>query len=482
MKKIYISAFVFLIFISGLCCAEFYRTNSENYSLGGFDPIPVREEGVRIIAEDMGRLPFGHFNANNSSFMVRPEGNQNAGDKGAFVYAYEAEEPGNYIIDISLSNVGTDVKGGDGGQTECYAQKKGDSMLDNLLFSFPVPISGDSRKVGDKKEIYLEKGDKIYIVFKANYDGFGDQFEGKLSIINRDAKPVFEKESQIVPLNDFRFYRTHSSDPRINRFAEMDQRAEGETFFAGDGYVPPILTFGNKKYEWTVRPEGDQLVSDRKGSVIGVWDCPEDGNFEISTKITNIGLDVFGGDGGSFRLYKTSPDSEYMSAVVYSFPIPISVQGEKPCESAQKIIKMKKGEKLLFQFIAGIDAYADQFLTEISINKTDKEGEVINDLGLDNYLAQMPETKKVSPIKIRKGIWLGMGLLDGEYRDRSADLWKKYLGDITVSPVCDNPRDLKYKDTDYMDYYNSRNIAVIPQTWGPFYQPYLIFNNGLEYL
>ncbi len=253
-------------------------------------------------------------------------------------------------------------------------------------------------------------------------------------------------DSEIEPLNDFLFYKSMTQSPKISDFTPLSQRAEGETYFAGEGYSLPIVTFDKTKYNFIVRPEGDQLLEDKKGSILAVWTCPDNGNYDLSVEIENIGVDIKGGDGGYFALYKATEKSEYLTALVFAFGIYLSEYDRVIKSGDKKVVKLKKGDKLIYKWSANIDAYGDNFKTLIKIEKTDEEGVEIEDKGLEISLATLPPVKKVSPLKIQDGMWMGCGLLDGSFRDFSVDLWSKYFDKLTVTPVTDNPENLAYKN------------------------------------
>ena len=461
---------------------KFYKSKSDTFIVSEFEQLTGRAEGNNYIADNGGGLPLGRFHKINGTFMVRPEGDQNVGGKGAFVYSYPIDEDGNFTIDVSVKNVGTDVTGGDGGALYCFKQKQSDSSLNNQLFSLILPISGGDDIAKNKISQDMAKGDILYFVWIAGIDGFGDQFEGVLNIKNNDAKSPIAAKSDIKPLNDFLFYKSMTQSPKISDFTPLPQRVEGEGFIAGEEYKLPIVTFDKSKYNFIVRPEGDQLLLDKKGSVMAVWTCPEAGNYELSVDIENIGVDVKGGDGGAFALYKATDKSEYLTALIFSFGINVSLPDKVIPSGDKKIVKLNKGDKLIYKWSANLDAYGDRFKSNIKIKKTNKKGVEIEDKGLEVTLATLPAVKKVSPLKIQDGIWIGCGQLDGTFRDFSVGLWQKYFNKLTVTPVTDDPAGLKYSDIDYMDYYNAKGYPVVPQTWGPSYMSYLIFNNGLEYL
>jgi len=285
--------------------------------------------------------------------------------------------------------------------------------------------------------------------------------------------------SAVYSQSELKYYKASSIDPSISKMVELSVRDIGNNnILAGVDWSSPSASWNiNTPYIISVRAEGDSKTGDKCGAFVLSRTIKESGDYLISTNIKNVGTDVFGGDGGGISLYLVKNDSQFLGALIYYGTIPISSKDNEQVLDLNKVVNLNSGDRIFYVFTTGIDGYGDNFLSKLDISKSDKKGTFIEDRGLNNFISNPPAIKK-NGLKMKANFWVGAGAgIKGDFREKSFALWSKYIGDFSIAPCIEKPEDF----SDY-EYYNSKGVPVISQTWGASYLPYLSYNDALEYI
>ena len=154
--------------------------------------------GTNTVVSNNSNLPYVYWNHNdsNNTAFIRPH--KGVDEVIEFTVPYD----GNWKIDLTYKNIGTDVLGGDGGRLTLSYLPKNESILRNFAAK-KVHISTENPTTSHYiTTVYANAGDKIILSAYAEIAGYGDKWEINYSIFETKDKGIVidDKFSDILPI------------------------------------------------------------------------------------------------------------------------------------------------------------------------------------------------------------------------------------------------------------------------------------------
>jgi hypothetical protein len=158
-----------------------------------------------------------------------PEADKNVPQgKGDAILSWKTPETGNWKLNVTIVNIGTDVFGGAGGfanVTRLPASEKIDSAS---IFNLDLPssVKGQAPSTGKEEIVKLNAGDAVNIRISGRIDGYGNQFVVHLSAVKTDQAGV-----DVKPLG----YDAFIPNPPAQAAEKGAPLREGMYWQGGDG-------------------------------------------------------------------------------------------------------------------------------------------------------------------------------------------------------------------------------------------------------
>jgi hypothetical protein len=249
---------------------------------------------------------------------------------------------------------------------------------------------------------------------------------------------------------------------------------------APDSQILPMATWDENQPQQTIkiRAEKDAGQPNNQGQMLAAWRVPATGNWDVKMHVANVGLGVFGGDGGKVTLTRWQPDEQYNTSYVDSAQIPFSSKDQQPSVTIHTVLKLSADDRLAFLFDAGIDGYGDAFVATLTATPTDKPGVDVPMRGVEGFLPLLPQTYAPKGAALREGLfWLGC---DGRwatsaYAQEAITFFQQYVPQLAIVAVNSFPDRLKLPN-----FYRQLNIPTLIQTHGSGYEPYFKAKNAFE--
>jgi len=194
----------------------------------------------------------------------------------------------------------------------------------------------------------------------------------------------------------WKFYRKPSEQSEFSAFTQQEVIGNGR-FYAG-GQTLPFAWWDQNSGKFYMRPtNGTDLV-------VG-YEIPENGNWELDLSCRNIGLDVWGGDGGTLQV---SCIPAGMTEMQIMERMTVNASAQNPTVSSmKKVYRLHRGDRLLLSANAGVDGYADQWEVCYTVRESFERGTEV--VGFYNDLPIMEgEVGKPSGASVDKTVWIGI--------------------------------------------------------------------------
>lgn len=412
---------------------------------------------------------------------LRPDSDTKSVDgRGLLIVQWTCPSDGNREVLLKCGNVGTDVKGGDGGVVRALLARAGDDSAATVVWTpIGIPESANPKPSVEKRSVYaFKKGDRLLMTFDANADGYGDQWEVDLSL-NLSQQKV---ESPAVTgaegtVDEWSFLTVAGGDVKLAHYVPMkpeNQSGKTITFTPkGSPYTYPslLMTRDDRQMQLIIRPRSDKEAVDGRGLVIARWTCPESGNWAIKLHCENRGTDVKGGDGGLLTVSLVRPDDKYDITSAFDRRSIPSSAAANPVVELNDTFVLSAGDSLLFHFDAGLDGYGDSYDVRITPNKTEQPGKQIPSRNLESLISTPPDGPAwdVPAVRFKPGMmWLG-----GYANKDSVQYIRKFIPDLALI------RDMIYP-AKADEWYPAQGIPVLIQNWGAGYEPYLKAKDAFE--
>ncbi len=216
--------------------------------------------------------------------------------KGRVLVEFTAPVGGNYKFNFSCKNIGTDVKGGDGGSASMTFYGPNDALDVTSVASVNIPISSNEpQEVTMTKTVKLKRGQSIALHFGVNYDGYGDRFNVKYTA------ETTQEEGELYTNNGIKSYLPQP--PEEKQLSAAPYR-ENLVWVAGDG-------------GWATSEYADEVFDILKNYIPNMGVIVLSGNPEINPKAeyyANKGIPTFiqhFGDGNTYKYYSATDAWEY---------------------------------------------------------------------------------------------------------------------------------------------------------------------------
>lgn len=239
---------------------------------------------------------------------------------------------------------------------------------------------------------------------------------------------------------------------------------------AGDSMPHVSWVYANAENKVYIRPEktADEVIE---------YTIPYSGNWQIDISYRNIGVDVYGGDGGSLSLSYLPKNDNDDSRIFKSVSVPISSENPES-NSYNTVIKAEGGDKILLCANANEDGYGDGWEIQYTICETEKQGKTIDE-GYKNGLTQITGQNSASAALVKDNtVWVGV---DGNFGDTEAMkkkilYFKKFIPNLGVVLMSAHPE--SYCNA---EFYEENGIPVIVQSYGSGFEEYIDENNAWEW-
>ena len=282
---------------------KFYISDSNNNVRNNYTQIGITtndENGVIVSADGTAARPCASWNKNTAKtdgLLVDCERDASTKTKkGILIFEFTAPVGGNYKFDFSCTNIGTDVKGGDGGGARMTFYGANDALDVANVASVVIQVSSNEpQEVTMTKTVKLKRGQSLALRFSVNYDGYGDRFKVKYTA------ETTKEEGNLYTNNGIKNYLPQP--PEEKQLSAAPYR-ENLVWVAGDG-------------GWATSEYAEEVFDILKNYIPNMGVIVLSGNPEVNPKAeyyANKGIPTFiqhFGDGNTYKYYSATDAWEY---------------------------------------------------------------------------------------------------------------------------------------------------------------------------
>lgn len=251
--------------------------------------------------------------------------------------------------------------------------------------------------------------------------------------------------------------------PRRNTFVRDYHELAVEALPNGRWTARPDIS-GAPWILWTPTENDVEVkIHPAKGlDMLAGWQAPSSGTWHLSLEVTNVGMNVLGGDGGELEIAYLPPSADYDTAVLDTMRVPVS-SPDPETQVADVVVEIEAGALLLIRADARIGGYGDGFVTRCEVAEISGEGLELVHRGLDGYLP-LPPDEVTSYVELPPDIFLlGWGGLHGtsDYARESVELVQRYVPRLGMAFLSNYPERLPDHD-----FYRDLGVPIMNQSHG----------------
>ncbi len=392
------------------------------------------------------------------------------GKRGDVAIAYEVRFRGRVAYSVSVED----------------PKKKPEGANGNALFRVELLPGGDltaSRKLkeftwrgkhpvvaGD--ELDVAPGDLLLFRKTSNPD---DYLNGKCHV------SVSVAATQLEEFGNWAAFAVPSDRITVADYRVMPGRWDGERVLFNCNDKLPLVTIISKSdtaAELRVRAERNDKTPGNAGDAVASYRIPADGNYRLELELSNPGVDVKGGDGGIFKLNYLPPGSEVDSSELIAYTIPASSDNQEPIRF-DRIMKLRKGDRLAFRFNAKIDSYADLFRLKFRLTPTEVTGEIPPQPSPDALLPSDRGPCQEQGIPLKPGAFWICGHFPWFHQPQAVEsmrLIQKFMPQTVAVLHGNRPDRLPLPQ-----YMRDLQIPALMQNFGTGFEPYFRYYGAFEW-
>lgn len=459
-------------------------------------------------------LPFGlsRTTTGGVELTFRPQADRltrlNAGD---LVARWSSTAEGTFRIRVSVRNIGLDVFGGDGGSV-AVAHRVGEEGEATTLMNMAVGPSQKEPADPTVREapLKLARGDLVEIRVNAGMDGYADRFQVSVAIEPEPASATAPstKRAEVVPTpevarapqppspsvplppeKDWEVLAAPAGVIDPARYVPLSLMNAGGVVMAAPADKPYQLPFAvyqpdgpvsDGSETWECRVDRDSATKIGCGDLVLRRRIAESGNYRVEIKARNLGLDVFGGDGGVLTVTRfESGQSDLDNANVLTLALPLSKLRGSDDVSGQAVVALTGGDEISLRVNANVDGYADRFRIALTVKPVTEAGQTVRSTGYDGYISSPPAVARPAGVPLRPGlVWIGTdgNWANSAFAEPAYRLIRRYVPDVAAVMIHGYPERVEQPQ-----FYRRDNIPTLIQWWGAAYEPYLRHHDAMEY-
>ena len=164
-----------------------YTAPRNNGNVSEYKLVSEKQDGTYSIFSEAGTVKraaaYWKLDDIDNGVMIIPEKDESAsGKRGDVIVCFTAPYSLNYEFDLSVKNIGTDVLGGGGSYSFTFAEAE-DKLDAAIIKKGVIRQSSSSPVVSEEKTVVkLSKGEKVYLRFSVDVDGYANRFLASYSV------------------------------------------------------------------------------------------------------------------------------------------------------------------------------------------------------------------------------------------------------------------------------------------------------------